>query len=185
MNSLFELRNSLIEKGVIFSFSGKPSQAIISSIAETFEDKMLKSNVKSSVIQNIFSVFVEQIQNVMSYSIDVDKFENLNYSDIFSDSSFIAIGFDKTQEKYYVLSGNIIDINEREAISEKIEFANSMDKKELRAYYKELRRSGEDKHSKGAGLGIIEMAKRSSRPMEFSFERIDEKKLFFSLKVII
>ena len=173
MIGLFKLRNELIDNGIIFSFSGTLSQNIISSIAETFENKMQKSNVEFSLIQNVFSIFIEQIQNILSYS------DHLN------DFSIIAIGFNKNLNKYYVLSGNMIDLNKKDRIHEKIEKVNSMNKKELRVYYKELRKSGVDTHKRGAGLGFIEMAKKSTEPIEFMFEDFNNKFTFFTLKVII
>lgn len=182
MKGLFKLRNELIENGVIFSFSGKPSQAIVSSIAETFEEKMQKSNVKFSVVQNIFSVFVEQIQNVMSYSPEHNEEEN---SEFLLDFSIVAIGQDKNSDKYYVLSGNVVKIEEEMKIIEKINKVNSLEKSELRKYYKELRKSGVDSHDRGAGLGFIEMAKKATEPLEFTFEKMDEDFTFFTLKVII
>ncbi len=173
MIGLFKLRNELIENGIIFSFSGTLSQNIISSIAETFEEKMQKSNIKFSLIQNIFSVFIEQIQNILSYS------NHLN------DFSIIAIGFNKHLNKYYVLSGNMIGLDKKDKIKDRIEKVNSMDKKELRTHYKELRKSGKDTHKRGAGLGFVEMAKKSTEPIEFMFEDFDDKFTFFTLKVII
>jgi hypothetical protein len=39
--------------------------------------------------------------------------------------------------------------------------------------------------SMGAGVGLIEMARKASRPLEYSVEKIDDKFSFFELRVIV
>ena len=39
--------------------------------------------------------------------------------------------------------------------------------------------------SKGASIGLLEIARRSSSPIEFDFMSIDEQKTFFCLKAYI
>jgi len=60
-----------------------------------------------------------------------------------------------------------------------------MDKDELKIYYKERRRADREGDSKGAGIGFIEMARKSSQPLEFSFQKIDDKHSFFTIKITI
>ena len=180
MNSLYKLRNQYIKEGIIFSFSGEVSQSILTGIAENLENKMEMLEVKTSTTQNIFSIFIEQMQNVMKYSPPKD--EEVGH---FSNMSISVIGFDGEKNKYYVSSGNVIDKADKEKVIDKINKLNTMDKKELREYYKELRKSGRYKHEKGAGLGLIEMAKKSTEPIEFIIDDIDEKFSFFTIKTVI
>ena len=180
MNSLYKLRNQYIQEGIIFSFSGEVSQSILTGIAENLENKMEMLEVKSSTTQNIFSIFIEQMQNVMKYSPPED--EEVGH---FSNMSISVIGFDGAKNKYYVSSGNVIDRSDKEKVIDKISKLNLMDRQELKDYYKELRKSGRYKHDKGAGLGLIEMAKKSTEPIEFIIDDIDEKLSFFTIKTII
>jgi hypothetical protein len=39
--------------------------------------------------------------------------------------------------------------------------------------------------SKGAGLGIIEIARRASKPIEFDFTEVDGDYTFFTLKASV
>ena len=59
-----------------------------------------------------------------------------------------------------------------------------MDKHEQRKYLRKKLRSAVDKHNRGAGVGFIEMAKRSSEKLEYKFEELDGK-LFFHILVYI
>ena len=169
-----------MQEGIIFSFSGEVSQSILAGIAENLENKMEMLEVKTSTTQNIFSIFIEQMQNVMKYSPPED--EKVGH---FSNMSISVIGFDNNRDKYYVSSGNVIDERDKDKVINKINTLNEMDRKELKDYYKELRRSGKNKHEKGAGLGFIEMAKKSTEPIEFIIDDIDDKFSFFTIKTII
>ena len=58
-------------------------------------------------------------------------------------------------------------------------------KKVLKKFLKETRRSGEDSHDKGGGLGFIEIAKKSTGKLEYSITKIDENKSYFEISVNI
>jgi len=60
-----------------------------------------------------------------------------------------------------------------------------MDRSELKQYYKEKRRNETPESSKGAGLGFIELARKSVKPIEFDVQKIDDEFSFFSLKTTI
>ena len=60
-----------------------------------------------------------------------------------------------------------------------------MNRDELKAAYKEQLRNGPDSHSKGAGIGFIEIARRASKPIEFDFMDVDGEFAFFALKATI
>lgn len=90
-----------------------------------------------------------------------------------------------SQGLFYVRSSNIIDNNQKELITSRIEFVNALNEEEVKDYYKELRKSGKYKHENGAGLGFAELAKRASRNLEFDFQTIDEKLYFYTLTVYI
>jgi len=181
LENLYKLRNTLVKDGVIFSFSGTMSQSILIGIAETLENRMEMLDVKASTVQSIFSVFIEQMQNIIKYS--ADKY--IENSDIFGSLGIVVVGFDKLKQKYYVSSGNLVENGNVDKITKKIEDLKNRDKKSLREYYKELRKSGINKHDKGAGLGFIEMAKKSSEPIDYVFQQIDDTHSFFTIRITI
>ena len=65
-----------------------------------------------------------------------------------------------------------------------METIQPLNQDELKTLYRELRKSGKGKHEKGAGIGFIEIARRSSS-IEYEFSKIDENNHYFALKVII
>ena len=60
-----------------------------------------------------------------------------------------------------------------------------MNKEQLRALYKEQLRADPEEGSKGAGLGLMEIARRASKPIEFDFADVDDEHAFFTLKISV
>jgi Family of unknown function (DUF6272) len=48
--------------------------------------------------------------------------------------------------------------------------------------HKETLKSEPDEGAKGAGAGLIEIARRSSRPFQFDFTEVDDRFAFFALE---
>jgi hypothetical protein len=55
----------------------------------------------------------------------------------------------------------------------------------LKAYYKKILTNEEFSEKGGAGLGFIDMRKRSGLPLEISFERIDDNISNYTLVIKI
>ena len=67
----------------------------------------------------------------------------------------------------------------------RLELIRSLDKEGIKAYYKEKMKEPMAEDSKGASLGLAEIARRSSLPIEFEFMEVEEQKDFFCLKAYI
>ena len=71
-----------------------------------------------------------------------------------------------------------------ERLLERIQTLAKLDKQKLKQLYKlQLREA--PLNAGGAGLGLIEMARRSSEPMESSLDDRPEGRSFFALRVIV
>jgi hypothetical protein len=72
-----------------------------------------------------------------------------------------------------------------ELLRQRLEIVRGLDKEGLKAYYREKLKEPPEEQSKGATIGIIEIAKRASEPIEFDFEPMDGDTTFFCLKAYI
>jgi hypothetical protein len=178
---MYQLRTLLENEGIIFSFSGTISQSIVSSVVETIEQELVAFGARRTIIHNIFAVLIEQMQNIMSHSRDkVEKGAN-----IYESSGITVVGYDKNKEKYFVSSANVMDSADQLEILKKLDKINTMDSERLKQYYKELRRNGKSTHTRGAGLGFLEMARKSSERLEYHFREINDAQSFFEICVYI
>lgn len=70
-------------------------------------------------------------------------------------------------------------------LREHLEFLQKLNREELRLYYRKRLKEEVDNSKKGSNLGLIEIARRSSTPIEFGFLPIDANKVFYCIKSII
>lgn len=183
IKNLYEFRQELNQKGIFFSFNGPVSVDILIEIGDTLKHKMKLEEASTTTILSVFSIVVEQLQNIHFYSAQkAMKVGSVSAKDEFG-LGIIVVGVQ--DGNYFVLSGNPVANEKIPKLTGKLEKITIMDKKELRKYYKKKLRASSDEDSKGAGLGLIEMARKASEIIEYDFQKIDDNFSFFSLNIII
>lgn len=176
-----EFKRVLDERGILFSFSGYLSEGILYSLGDTLRQKMTLDDTDLTTIKKVFSVFIEQAQNIIRYSAE-KVLGNVGKSVELS-SGMVNIGTEGN--RFFIVCANTILEEDVPRLRERLEILQKMDKDEIKAYYKEQLREAPDEKSRGATIGLIEIARRASEPIEFDFDRIDAEKHFFCLKVSI
>lgn len=178
--TLLDIQNSLRENGLLISFSGRFSQTIIEELGEAVRKYLEMEQSPMNEIHHIFSIFIEQTQNIKNYC---ESKENTDRYKKVSNSCIVTIG--KLEEGNYICSGNLIAAEDIEELIKKLETVSSLDKTELKKLYKEKLRAETPPGSKGAGLGLIEMARKASRPLEFFITEVDQEYSFLTIKAVV
>ena len=173
-----DLELELYENDIIFTFSGAISYNVLSAISLSVKDELSGIEGTGKELFNVYYVLVELIQNIMNYSVKRDE-------DSGNGSGTCFVVHHKSTKKFKVCAGNLISNEQALKITKKIEKINSLDAVELKAYYKELRRSGKDTHDKGGGLGFIEIARKANGKLDFEITKIDSQKSYFEINVNI
>ena len=178
MINLYDYKQKLQDDGIIFSFSGPMSHEIIEGIGSAIRVKIGEgANGDRKAALKVFAIFVEQVENVINYSVEKDYEE--------SQLSFGIVVIGRKDDHFFISGGNKIQTAKVEKLESNLSKLISMNKDELKAFYKEKRRSAKEDDSKGAGIGFIEMARKSTKPIEYSFETIDSEYSFFTIKISI
>lgn len=180
LDQLYHLKLLHQQQGILFCFSGVLSQTLLTEIGGNLKDKMKQKEEDSSTILKVFSIFIEQAQNILHYSAEKDLPTTEKSG---CGHGIMIVGYE--QDGYYVSCGNLIENNSVTQLKQQLQALQTMDKEQLKAFYKEQRRKDPPSDSKGAGLGFIELARKASRPLEFNFQPVDTKFSFFALKVTI
>ena len=86
------------------------------------------------------------------------------------------------QGRYQVSAGNLVQTADGERLVATIDGLALLDRAELKAAYKrQLRQPRDDTSPSGAGLGLLDIARKSSRPMRASLQPLSAQQSFFSL----
>ena len=181
MKSMYNLKKNLTENGIFLCFSGPFSQGLMVEIGAILKQRLRATDVDDSTILKVFSAMVEQSQNIIRHS--AEKLIEANLEDDGIMLGIIAVGHQ--DNRYFVLGGNKIRNSEVESLNEKLSQLREMSKAELKQLYKERRKSESTNLAKGAGLGLIDLARKSCEPIDFNFNALDDDFSFFSIKTVI
>lgn len=188
MRQLHDLYEELSRDGVVFCFSGPTSQSVVEGIGQVLRRKMEMEQASMTTIQRVFSLFVEQMQNIVNYSIEQTRPappaggspEEGGRDDL--RHGVVVVG--RCRDRFYVICGNKVRASQGEKMLQSVRSLRAMKKQELKEHYKRMRRRDAEGDSKGAGLGLIEMFRRASEPPECHLAAIDDDTVFFSIKAI-
>lgn len=167
------------QDGVIFSFSGFVSEGILFALGDALKKKLSRDDTDANTAKRVFSVFIEQVQNIIRYSIE--RVDHVNQDGLVAlGSGVIIVGFH--DGRFYVGCGNTVYSDDAVGLGERLDVLGKLSKDELRAFYREQLK---EETSSSSSLGLIEIARRSSVPIEFDFLDLDEQRVFFCIKSYI
>ena len=172
LKSLFENYWLLDNELVLMFYKGAMSQETMIDLGSFLRSTLCGSKK----IKKIFSIFVEMFHNIRHYSAE-RRLMDKGHGEVGVGLFMIR----ETPEMYLLMCGNPVDDQDVPKIRERIETLIGLDREALRDHYKHCLRSGEQRHPKGAGLGLIEIAKRADLPLEYTFHPNNGKSKIFSL----
>ncbi len=181
-SEVYELRANLRGQGVVFAYSGYVTEGILSGVGDALKQKLVSEDADTKTLRSVFAVFVEQMQNIIRYS--VERLPADGEAEVL-DISYGILTIGNEAGNYVVHAGNLILLNDVDTMRSRLSELRDMSRDELKAAYKDQLRSEAVSVGNSAGIGLIEIARRASRPIEFDFMRIDDKHAFFALKATV
>ncbi|MCL2844964.1 MAG: SiaB family protein kinase [Chitinivibrionia bacterium] len=178
MNEYARMINDL---NISIIYSGPMWEDGIKGIAEMVKVNLSHDNLSGNTAKSIFSVFVEQITNMLMYSAEKGQYQT-NKELINVPMGMLVLG--QKDDMCFIQTRNAVRSEKTEYLKNKIDYLNTLNKKELRQYQKEMVQSENDNpDSKGAGLGLIVIARRASAPIEYKFEQANDGLTYFTMYV--
>ena len=175
MDFIQDFFNKMYSHQLILSYQGTFTQEITKGVLSMTEKNLDSKGEISTVRRKVFNVMVECLQNIVKHSFKGDKIH---------DRAIFMIG--EKEDNYEISTGNFLMNNEVEALKNKLDQVNNLDKDGLKALYKELIKCKEGLSEKGgAGLGLVDIARKSGNKIDYSFSQFDNSHTFFSLKTKI
>ncbi len=180
MRTLYDLRKRLSEQGILISFNGPFSHSIIEELGKAVKHYLEMEEVRKTALMDVFSVYIEATQNVRNYGARADL-EEATRTKVGSGIIVIA----RSEDRYIVSSGNLVRAEDGAELSQRLEELRGMDKAQLKARYKEQMRKEIPPGAQGAGLGLIDMARKASEPLAYDLVPDGDGFAFFTLRVTI
>lgn len=176
MERLFDYYKELENDRLSFIFNGDVSDEITDGIIRITEFNVNNFDALQKLSRRISFIMVECFQNVVRHgkvaADEKEKSEGLFAARLMGDAN-------------YVSSINMIDLDEVEKLREKLNQLNTIEKDKLKALYLEVLNNAELSSKGGAGLGLIQLARKAGQPISYDFENLNEQlaNFYLSLKL--
>lgn len=177
IKSVLSLHDEMASNGFSLVYEGEFSHEVMKMFTSMAERDMDKSNEDKAVKRKVFHVMVECLQNMTKHSDDVDQNDGVG-------NGLFIVG--KKDGYWSVITANRIMKEKIEGLKKSIDNINSLNKDDLNALYKKQIREGTLSEKGGAGLGLIDIARKTGRQLDYQFLPLeDNENYFFLLKVRI
>lgn len=162
----------------ILAFQGTFSQDVIVSLGDILKNE-LAGFTSGAIVNRTFGIFVEMAQNVLHYSIarkHTDSGANVGVGSI-----LVA----RTDQNLVVMTSNLIAPEHMPGIKRRFKEINQMEPEELKNIYQIKRRNQYHEGSFGAGLGLMDIARRSGQRLGHGFLPEGKEQLRFFFRVVV
>ena len=160
----------------LYSYLGKfdirATDQLIAEVEVFFE----MENYPNKLRRKAFHVAVEIAQNLHKY------LSIKNQALVYSTGLFMLHG---DKQRVVITSGNYVLQSEIQSIKSRIKLINSLTNDELVYFYRGLLDLGKIDEKGGAGLGFVDIAKKSGSKIDFEFRDLDNEYSFYIFKIII
>jgi len=180
---MFRLRNDLRAEGILFCYSGYMTEDVLTSIGKAIKDKLIIEDADKSVIRTVFAMFVEQVQNVIRYSEELES-RQLDDSVLELRYGILSVGrrrWNGNDGRFFVAVGNMIKASDVDRLRDNLVHIKNLDKDGLKTLYMQTLKGATPEGSKGAGIGFLDIARKSKGDFDFDFLPINDKNSFFTL----
>ena len=147
-------------------------------MGNALRNHLTAEELQPSAVMDVFGVYIELTQNIRHYC------NARGYGEY---ESAVTVVVARAEAGHYVVqAGNLVERADGNALLDRVEALARMDAAQLKAAYKEqLRKPREPGAASGAGLGLIDVARKSTQPITATVSDMGGEQVFFSVRAVI
>ena len=175
-----QLYSEICRDDVFYAYEGGIASNQINSILEDIEEKVVEVSTNIKARKKIYNIMVESLQNLFHHSDDVpeDLVNTLG-------KRYGIIVIKKENDDFVLTVGNFISSDKVKLLTEKIEKINSLSNDELKDMYKFILNYQKLSSKGGGGLGLIDIARKSDKNLEYKFYPHNDNYYFYRLNIFV
>lgn len=171
------LTSEVASSGFPLIYKGEMNHQIMRSFAFMANRKIAEKNIPTPTRKRVFHIMIECLQNITKHSDDYDEKEKQIGNGLF------IVG--ESKDSFYVVTGNLVRNDKMVVLESRLEKLNSSSPKDLKHLFLKQMIEGELNEKGGAGLGLIDIARKSRNKLYYHFVPYDSNRYFFILGVTI
>lgn len=176
---IHDFYDKMDRNNILLSFKGDITAELLTSILQIIESKMDNMQEEPKLRKKVYIVLVELLQNLYHHMDD----PSLESAADMARTAIFMIG--KEENHYNIITGNYIKNDRVAGLKQKMDEINSLSPEEVKEHYKKTLNNGQMSDKGGGGLGMIDIARRTGKPLFYDFVPINDNFSFFTLNVVI
>ncbi|MDI9533205.1 MAG: SiaB family protein kinase, partial [Bacteroidota bacterium] len=173
MKLIKKLRKKLSDEHLMFAYRGEVTGDNSVSLLTLLEREMEFSDFSMLGRKRLFMFVLENLQNITRHGISRSE-------DITS-----LVVYSKTPDGYTVSTGNALKKSEVRGLRKNLQKINNLDPDKIREVYRTMLQDTKIGKKGGAGLGLMEMARKTGNRLDYDFYPIDDRYSYFILSKTI
>ncbi|GEO81837.1 SiaB family protein kinase [Pararhodospirillum oryzae] len=182
-DDLYQLKSQFDRDNLLFCYSGFFTQEVLEGIGVALRAKLAVEQTERRVAKNLFSVFVEQVQNVVRYSAEKDEGDSEQGGETVLRYGILLVG--RRAGGYFVSCGNLVRDEDVERLRGELAIIETLSREELMIQYKQALRRPPPPGCKGANVGFLDIARLAGGGVEFDFTQVREGYSFFAMNALM
>ena len=178
IDTIEENRKYMLNHNLVLMYEGELNQKILLSMVALLEKKMEVFSETNYIRKKIVNIIIEALQNIIKYE---DPVKNGTEIEQRENRPIFMVG--KKDDKYLLTWGNSVHKTKVESIREKLEYIAKLDRAGLNEFYqekvKDLVEEGLEIERNSAGLGFIDITKKSGEKIQYDFRDINQDYAYF------
>ena len=172
---VYEFHKTMVENKLILVYQGEVTHQITKAFSSLAEKTINKQGEDTfGVKKKVYHIMIECLQNIFKYADDAETGDPV-------ESGVGVFVVEKDVDQYSITTGNAVANNKIEILKSLIDNVNSLDEQQLEQLYKKTLMEGKISEKGGAGLGFIDIARKTKQKLIYSFKPINDKTSFFLL----
>ncbi len=177
---LLKKYKNVYDSNIILMYKGEVTFDLVTSIIETLEERISEIETNRLIKKKFYGAATECIQNLYHHMDEVSDEQN-KISTYDSKSGLLMVTARKNF--FNIMTGNFIPNGKMNEIKGKIDNINSLDKEGLKKLYKEILYNGEFSDRGTAGLGFVEIARKTGQKLSYEFHAVNDEYSYFTLQI--
>lgn len=169
MELINKLRQKLSDEHLMFAYRGEVTGDNSVGLLTLLEREMEFSDFSLLGRKRLFMFVLENLQNITRHGITK------------SEGMTSLVVYNKTADGYTVSTGNALKKSEVRDLRKNLEKINSLDPDTIREVYRTMLQDTKIGKKGGAGLGLMEMARKTGNKLDYDFLPLDDKHSYFIL----
>lgn len=179
MDYIKQYRN-FFDSNILLLYKGKITFSLVMSIIEILEGRVEQLEADKVLKRKFYGATTESLQNLVHH---MSRFNEDRTDFIEANSGTIMV---TVRNKYFkIITGNYITKEKAQRLEHKINLINSLNSAQLKELYRRILADTIMNDSGNAGLGLIDIVRKTGQPLKYNFSVIDDNIRFFNFEIRI